>query len=81
MKIGKVRGPTEVTQELVAASEVVGIHVISECPRWNAWALRIVVPTFKGKGNIRNCSCNRAVKLLEHGMTVVERMTEKGFIE
>ena len=32
------------------------------------WAISIVVPIFKGKGNIWNCSCNRAVKLLEHGM-------------
>ena len=32
------------------------------------WALSIVVPIFKGKGNIRNCSCNKAAKLLEHGM-------------
>ena len=30
------------------------------------WALSIVVPVFKGKGDIRNCSCYRAVKLLEH---------------
>ena len=41
------------------------------------WALRIVVPNFKGKGDIRNCSWNRAVKLLKHGMKVVERMLEK----
>ena len=26
------------------------------------WALRIVVPTFKEKGDIRNCSYHRAVK-------------------
>ena len=32
------------------------------------WALSIVVPIFKGKGDIRNCSFYRAVKLLEHGM-------------
>ena len=30
-----------------------------------------------GKGDVRNCSCNRAVKLLEHGMKVVERVLEK----
>ena len=36
------------------------------------WALRIVVPIFKGKGDITNCSFYRAVKLLEHGIKVVE---------
>ena len=41
------------------------------------WALCIVVPIFKGKGDIRNCSCYEAVKLLEHGMKVVERVFEK----
>ena len=41
------------------------------------WALSTVAPIFKGKGDIRSCSCNRAVKLLEHDMKVVERVFEK----
>ena len=32
------------------------------------WALSIVLSIFKGKGDIRNCSCYGAVKLLEHGI-------------
>ena len=36
-----------------------------------------MVPIFKGMGDIRNCSCYRALKLLEHGMKVVERVLEK----
>ena len=44
------------------------------------WALNMVVPIFKGKGDIRNCCCYRAVKLLEHGMKVVDRVLEKCFI-
>ena len=35
------------------------------------WALSIVVPIFKGRGDIRNCSCYRAVKLNELGMKVL----------
>ena len=31
------------------------------------------------KGDIRNCSCHRAVKRLEHGMKVVEMVLEKRF--
>ena len=38
------------------------------------WALSIVVQIIKGKGDIRNCSCHRTVKLLEHEMKVVERV-------
>ena len=41
------------------------------------WTLAIVVPIFKWKGDITNCSCYRAVKLLEHGMKVVVRVLEK----
>ena len=37
------------------------------------WALSIMVPIFKGKGDIRNCRCHRAVKLLERVMKVVEK--------
>ena len=43
----------------------------------NEMPLSIVIPIFKGKGDIRNSSCHRAVKLLEHGMKVVERVLEK----
>ena len=41
------------------------------------WALSIVVPIFNWKGDIRNCSCHRAMKLLEHEMDVVERVLVK----
>ena len=33
-----------------------------------------MVPIIKGKDDIRNCSCYRAVKFLEHGMKVVEKV-------
>ena len=41
------------------------------------WGICIMVPIFNGKGAIRKCSCYRAVKLLEHGMKVVEKVLEK----
>ena len=44
-------------------------------------ALCIVVPIFQDKGDIGGCSCYRAVKLLEHGLKVMERVLKKGFIE
>ena len=45
------------------------------------WAVSVVVPIFKENGDIRNCSCYRAVKLLEYGKKDVERVLEKKFIE
>ena len=74
MKSGKSPGPSEVSLELIAVSGVVGIQVMAEiCQKVlngsempAEWALCMVVPIFKGKGDIRNCSCNRVVQLLDH---------------
>ena len=41
------------------------------------WALCIVIPIIKGKGDIRQCNCNRAVNLLEHKIKLVKRVLEK----
>ena len=84
MKTVIAPGHSEVSLELIAASGEVGIKVMAEiCLKvldgfgmLAEWALSIVVPIIKGKGHIRNCSCYRAVKLLEHGR-VVERVFEK----
>ena len=72
MKTGKAPGLSEVSLELIAASGGVRFHVMAEiCLKVldglgvpAKCALHIVVPIFKGKGDIRNCSCYRAVKLL-----------------
>ena len=71
--------------ELIAASGRVGIQMMAEicqkvldgCGMPAEWALSIVAQIFKRKGDIRNCACYKAVKSLEHGMKVVERMFEK----
>ena len=39
-----------------------------------------MVSIFKWKGEIWNCSCYRAMKLLEYGMKVVERVLEKSYV-
>ena len=36
-----------------------------------------VVPLYKGKGNVLECGNYRTIKLLEHGMKVVEHVFEK----
>ena len=87
MKTGKVNRPSAVSLELIAASGGEGIQVMAKiCQKVldgfgipAEWAQSIAVQIFKGKGDIRNCSCYRAVKLLEHGMKVVERVFEKRF--
>ena len=82
MKTGKAPGPSDVSLELIGASGGVGIQVMAEICQGvldgfgmsAEWALSIVVPIIIGKGDIKSCSCYRAVKLLEHGMKVVERV-------
>ena len=37
----------------------------------------MIVPIFKGKGDVMNCGSYRGIKLLEHGMKIVERVLEK----
>ena len=85
MKTGKAPGPSEVLLELIGAIRGVGIQVMAEiCQEvldrfvmTAEYFLRIVVSIFKGKGDNRNCSCYQAVKLLGHGMNVVERVLFK----
>ena len=54
---------------------------MSESPRWilNASCMdsKYSGSIFKTKGDIRNCSCYVAVKLLEHGIKVVEMVLGK----
>ena len=85
MKAGKNPGPSEVSLELIAARGGVGIQAIAEISETVLdgigmlveCALSIVAPDFKGKGDIRNCSCHRAVKHSEHEMKVLKRSWRK----
>ena len=85
MKTGKAAGPSEVNFEMIAASGEVGEKVMRElCQRVldgkgmpDDWKTSMVVPIYKGKGDVLNCGSYRGVKLLEHGMKIVERVLEK----
>ena len=41
------------------------------------WKTSVMVPIYKGKGNVMNCSAYRGAKLLEHGMKIDEKVLEK----
>ena len=41
----------------------------------------MVVPIFKGKGDVMDFGAYRGVKLLEHAMKIVERLLEKRISE
>ena len=67
MKIGKAAGPSEVCVEMIEASGEIGIDVMVElCQRVldgkgmpDEWALSVVIPIFKGKGNAMSCGAYR----------------------
>ena len=42
-----------------------------------SWKSSTIVPSYKDKENVLECSNYCTIKLLEHGMKVVERMFEK----
>jgi hypothetical protein len=85
MKLGKASGVTEVVAEHVVASGKIGVEVMAEiCNRVLAgesmpedWRDSVLVPLYKGKGDARDCGAYRGVKLLEHGMKIVERVFER----
>ena len=41
------------------------------------WKTSVVVQIFKEKGDVMNCGSYRGVKLLEHGIKVIERVLER----
>ena len=41
------------------------------------WKTSVIVPMFKGKGDVLSCGSYEGVKLLEHAMKNVERVLER----
>ena len=42
-----------------------------------SWRKSDLIPILKGKGDVRSCGNYRSIKLLEHGMKVIERRLRK----
>ena len=85
MKLGKVAGPSEVCAEMISAMGEVGVGVMMElCLHLldgkgmpDEWQTSVLLPIFKGKGDVRNCNTYRGVKLLEQAMKIVEKVLER----
>ena len=83
-KAEKAAGPLEVSVEMIAVSGEIGIGVMVELCQGvldgrgmlDEWALSVVVPIFKGKGDAMNCGAYRGVKLLQHAMKMVEKVLD-----
>ena len=85
MKRGKAYGISGVCAEFMVGSGEVGIealtHICNEVLKGDSmpldWKDSVLVPLYKGKGDVRECGSYRGVKLLEHGMKVLERVLER----
>ena len=72
MKSGKAAGPSEVSVEMIVASGEIGVKVMMELCQGvlddrrmpDEWKTSVMVPIFKGKGDVMSCGSYRGVKLL-----------------
>ena len=83
MKNGKASGPTGIVKEHLAASPhgkqvilQIANGILNGMDMPHEWKMSTVVPIYK-KGSVIDCASYRGVKLLEHGMKVVEWLLEK----
>ena len=84
MKKGKASCPNGIIEEHLAVSPH-GKQVILQIAKkilngkemLYDWRMSKVVPIYKKKGSVIDCASYRGVKLLDHGMKVVEKLLEK----
>ena len=89
MKLGKAARPSKENMDMIMASGKFGVGVLKKlCQRIldrkgmpEEWKTSVVVPIFKGKGDVMDCGAYRGVKLLEHAMKIAERVLEKRISE
>ena len=85
MNTGKAAGPSGVTVELLNVCKKESVRRLAEVANNmlegnkmpESWRKSDLIPIFKGKGDVRSCGNYRSIKLLEHGMKVIERILER----
>ena len=85
MKSGRAPAGSGVSCEMLKASGEIGVSVLEQLANMIVadgsamplqWRESVLVPIYKGKGDVMECSAYRGIKLLELGMKVVERVLE-----
>ena len=85
MKKGKAGGISGVCSEFLTCSGEAGVEALTSICNGilhgesmpQDWMDSLLVPLYKGKDDARECGSYRGVKLLEHGMKVLERILDK----
>ncbi|XP_064110281.1 uncharacterized protein LOC135218067 [Macrobrachium nipponense] len=83
MKNGKATRPDMISVE---AWKVLGdgvdilydlmIKILEQEKIPNEWRGSILIPIFKGKGDVQECGNNRGIKLMSHTLKILERMID-----
>ena len=84
MKQRKLGGPTGVVSEMLKAADETGTlwmtdvcnAVVKDGKIPEDWSRSWMVNVYKEKGDVLACGSYRGIKLLEHAMTVLERVVE-----
>ena len=85
MRSGMTTGSSKVSVKMIVANGEIGVKVMMEqCQRVldgrgmpDEWKTSVIVPIFKGQGDVMSCGSYRGVKLLEHAMKIVERVLKR----
>jgi len=84
LKNGKATGPDDIPAEVWKCLGDVGIDMLwdlmtkiyEEEKIPNEWRDSVIIPIYKEKGNIQDCSNHRGIKLMSHTMKIWERINE-----
>ena len=80
MKKGKAQGPDDIPVEVWIALENKGVEFLVNFfnkllqgeKKPNKWRSSVLVPLYKGKGDIKECGNYRGIKLMSHSMKLWE---------
>ena len=74
-----------ISKEMIVASGKIWVEVMMELRQHvlngrgmpDEWKTSVIVPIFKGKGDVMSCGSYRGVQLREHAMKIVERVLRR----
>jgi len=80
----KAPGLSGLVAEMIQATVDIGTQwildlcnsMLKECCIPEDWKSSVVLPSYEVKGDPMECGCYRGIKLLEHAMKVMERISE-----
>ena len=84
MKDKRATGPSGVSSEMLKAMEGVGVkevtaalqQIVQDCRMPDSWKYSTTIALFKGKGDALACNKYRGLRLLEHGMKIMEKVLD-----